>query len=149
MIEIKNKANCTGCTACASICPKNAIKMVANEEGFRYPVIDKEKCINCNLCSKVCPMLKQYNIDEKELKFYAAYNKNTKIKNESTSGGFVTALAEKIIDSNGVVYGAAFDKDFNVIHCGVKNKEDLSKFRSSKYVQSDLRNTYREVKENL
>ena len=56
MIEIKNKANCTGCTACASICPKNAIKMVANEEGFRYPVIDKEKCINFNLCSKVCPM---------------------------------------------------------------------------------------------
>ena len=88
MIEIKNKANCTGCTACASICPKNAIKMVANEEGFRYPVIDKEKCINCNLCSKVCPMLKQYNIDEKELKFYAAYNKNiSDITKELVYGG--------------------------------------------------------------
>lgn len=149
MIEIKDKSNCTGCTACASICPKNAIEMITDEEGFKYPIIDKEKCIGCNLCSKVCPMLKKYKKNNENLEFYAVYNRNEKIKNESTSGGFFTALAEKIIEDKGVVYGATFDENFNVIHCGVEKKEDLYKFRGSKYVQSDLGNTFKSIKELL
>lgn len=149
MVEIKDKANCTGCTACASICPKNAINMIADEEGFKYPVIDKEKCIECNLCSKICPMLKKYGNEGKKINFYAAYNKNKKIRNESTSGGFFSALAEKVIDQQGVVYGAIFDSNFNVVHCGIENKEELYKFRGSKYVQSDLGKVFIEIKEKL
>lgn len=149
MIEIENKADCTGCTACASVCPKDAIEMIKDEDGFKYPVVNKKKCIGCDLCVKVCPMLKKYENDDNKVQFYAAYNKNSDIKNESTSGGFFTALAEKIIERGGIVYGAAFDHDFNVIHCGAENKKDLAKFRSSKYVQSDLENIFREIKENI
>ena len=50
----KNKAECCGCTACASICPQSAITMKEDEEGFLYPIIDELKCVNCKMCIKVC-----------------------------------------------------------------------------------------------
>ena len=53
MINIKRKSECTGCSACKNICPKNAIEMVCDNEGFEYPIVDKNKCVNCNLCNKV------------------------------------------------------------------------------------------------
>lgn len=149
MIKIKNKSDCTGCTACANICPKNAIEMVVDEEGFKYPKINKDKCINCDLCSKICPMLKKGIQEDNSIKFYGVYNKNNEIKKNSTSGGFFTALAEKIIENKGIVYGAKFDENFDVIHCGVESKEELSYFRGSKYVQSDLKMIFRDVKDKL
>ena len=56
-IEILDKRNCCGCTSCAQKCPKNAIEMIEDKEGFLFPSINKEKCINCGLCIKTCPML--------------------------------------------------------------------------------------------
>lgn len=147
MIEINNKSECTGCTACACICPKNAIEMIADEEGFKYPVIDKKKCIDCNLCSKVCPMLKKYRNNENEIKCYAVYNKNEDIRKNSTSGGFFRALAENVIKNKGIVYGVKFDEKFNVIHYGTDKINELITFQGSKYVQSDLRMIFREIKE--
>ena len=129
MIDIKNKKDCSGCTACYNVCPTNAIEMVIDEEGFKYPKINKDKCIKCNLCSKICPMLKNKEDDTSNIKCYGAYNKNNDIKKNSTSGGFFSALAENIIDKNGVVYGAKFDKDFNVIHYGTDKIEKLQAFR--------------------
>ena len=55
MIEIKRKEDCTGCFACYNICPKKAINMAEDNEGFKYPVIDSKKCINCGLCTYICP----------------------------------------------------------------------------------------------
>ena len=57
MIEIKEKTDCCGCHACYNICHKNAIEMIEDEKGFKYPKINKEKCIECNLCIKVCPII--------------------------------------------------------------------------------------------
>ena len=149
MINIKNKQECCGCTACYNICPKNAIEMVVDEEGFKYPKIDKDKCIGCNLCSKVCPMLKKNSKIDNSIKCYGVYNKNENIKKNSTSGGFFTALAENIIDKKGIVYGAKFDENFDVVHCGVEDKEELAVLRGSKYVKSELGNTFTEIKEML
>ena len=149
MIEIKNKSECTGCTACACICPKNAIQMVVDEEGFKYPIIDDKKCIGCNLCSKVCPMLKKYEKNENNIRCYAVYNKNEKVKKNSTSGGFFSALAEYVIKNKGIVYGAKFDENFNVFHYGTENINELSDFRGSKYVQSDIKNIFCEIGDKL
>ncbi len=148
-IEITDKENCAGCTACKAICPKDAISMKEDNEGFLYPEIDKEKCTNCGLCKKICPIANPVKEDKKEQKAYLVNNKNEEIRSESTSGGAFTAIAEYVIDNNGVVFGATFDDKFNVHHTYVEKKEDLIKFRGSKYVQSALKDTFKEVKEFL
>ena len=58
LFEIKEQ--CCGCFACYSICPKNAISMVEDEEGFEYPVINNLECIRCKRCLDVCP-IRNYN----------------------------------------------------------------------------------------
>lgn len=148
-IEIKDKELCSGCTACKNICPKEAIEMVKDEEGFLYPKVNKEKCIKCGKCKKVCPVLNKKNRDKFKQKGYIFQYKDKEIRKQSTSGGAFTAIADYVIERNGVVFGAAFDENFNVIHQSAKNKKDLEKFRNSKYVQSDLKNTFKEVKELL
>lgn len=149
MIEITEKKKCCGCSACANICPKQCISMKKDEEGFLYPVVDKSKCINCGICEKICPIInkKIYSSEKKES--YAVFNKNDEIRKKSTSGGFFTALAEKIIDLDGYVFGVAFDQNFNIVHMKTNKKEELYKFRGSKYVQSFIGDTYKDVKKIL
>ena len=82
MLQIKQKHNCSGCSACSNICPKNCIEMKADEEGFLYPVIDEERCIKCGLCKRICPILNKSDKASKvaELpKTYACINKDEKI----------------------------------------------------------------------
>ncbi len=150
MIEILDKSKCCGCTACYNVCPKKCITMEADLEGFKYPVINKENCIDCGLCEKVCPCLKEYQ-DQGEPVAYVIQNNNQEVLRDSTSGGFFTPLAQYIIENNGVVYGAVFDENFNVIHkkCSQTNKNDICMFRGSKYVQSDLGTTFSDVKSCL
>lgn len=148
MIEIKEKSQCCGCTACSSICPKKAIVMKQDEEGFMYPIIDKSKCVNCGLCDKVCPV-KNVKEERFEQKAYIVNNKNDEIRKDSTSGGAFTPIAEYVLNRGGVVFGAAFDKNYNVVHTYVDNKESLTILRGSKYVQSFLGDTFKQVKDFL
>lgn len=148
MIDIKEKDQCCGCHACFNICPKNAITMQEDEKGFKYPVIDKEKCINCGLCEKVCPILNKKSVENNPIA-YACYNKNEEIRKNSSSGGIFTLLAENILEKQGVIFGASFDKEYNVQHTYIENKEELNKFRGSKYVQSSINYTYKQAKEFL
>ena len=145
MIDIIEKKQCCGCSACYNICPKQAITMEEDEKGFKYPIVDKEKCIDCKLCKKVCPIINNKKV-ENEPKAYACINKNDEIRKESSSGGIFTLLAEEIINMKGFVFGAVFDENFNVIHKYVKNKEQLKELRGSKYLQSDIKETYKEAK---
>ena len=149
LIDETNKKDCCGCTACASICPKNAITMKEDFEGFLYPVIDKDKCINCGLCDKTCP-IKNKNI--KKEKFEEAYTlrvKDKEILKSSTSGGFFTPIAEYIINIGGVVYGVGFDEKWNVCHKEAKTIEAIQEFKGSKYVQSDINGIFEKVEDNL
>lgn len=148
MIEIKDKTKCSGCHSCMNICPKNCITMKVDEEGFWYPKVDKEKCIECSLCEKRCSILNDMSI-ENNPQAYACYNKDEEIRKESSSGGIFTLLASYIIDNCGIVYGAAFNESFEVEHMGVMNKQDLSKLRGSKYVQSKLGDTYSKIRLQL
>lgn len=148
MIEIKEKINCCGCHACYNICPKDAITMQEDKKGFKYPVIDKEKCINCGLCETVCPIIKNKKIENKPMA-YAGYCKDNEIRKQSSSGGIFTLIASNIIKDGGVVYGAIFDKNFDVIHTRVEKIEELEKFRGSKYVQSTIGDTYKVAKRDL
>jgi len=148
MIEISNKKKCCGCYACYNICPERAIKMQEDDKGFKYPDVDKEKCIECGLCEKVCPIIVNKKVENKPIS-YACFCKDDNIRENSSSGGIFTILATEVIKDNGVVFGAGFDEDFNVRHIMVENLKDLGKLRGSKYVQSDIKGTYKKAKENL
>ena len=149
MIEIKDKKDCSGCNACYSICPKNAIKMEYDKYGFKYPIVDKSKCINCGLCDKICPILNKKEEKEKSILSYACYNKNSNERLNSSSGGIFILFAKEIIKRNGVVFGVTFDKNNKVIHDYAENENDLKKFTGSKYVQSDIGDSYRKAKNFL
>lgn len=145
---IQQKSDCCGCTACASICPRNAIRMVADDEGFLYPIVDEQKCISCDLCEKVCPEVNKPNI-KTNLAGYIVRNKDKDVLFNSSSGGFYTALCEWIISHNGIVYGAAFDSAFNVRHISATTIEQCVAFRGSKYVQSNLTEIFPKVRQDL
>lgn len=140
---------CTGCHACYSVCPKSAISMIPNSEGFLYPEIDSSKCIQCNLCSSVCPVINLQNKSDENTIAYALAIKDKTIRMESSSGGAFTSLAEQIITENGIVFGAKFDSNFQVIHGWTNNVEGLADFRGSKYLQSNIHNSYIECKDSL
>lgn len=151
MIEIKNKQDCCGCTACAAICPKNSIVMKEDEEGFLYPSVDKETCINCGACERICPIANPLKQLERTTEIYFLQSKNDIVREQSTSGGMFTSLAEYIIEKSGVVFGAAFQGSgsYHVMHKMACNKSQCQEFRGSKYVQSDINSTYRQAREFL
>lgn len=141
------QSECTGCGACFNICPVNAISMQPNSEGFLYPTIDENKCTNCGLCHKTCPIINpKYN--EKPSNCYAVMA-DTEIRLKSSSGGIFTLLANYILEHNGYVCGAAWNKDWNVEHIIINSKKDLHKLQCSKYVQSNTKNIYSEIKNLL
>ncbi|MBO4707555.1 MAG: Coenzyme F420 hydrogenase/dehydrogenase, beta subunit C-terminal domain [Elusimicrobiaceae bacterium] len=148
MIQIIGKEKCCGCGACVQICPKNAITMRADNEGFLYPVIDDKKCIKCGLCLKICPILNNQKQDFRP-KVYVAKNKNTEVLKKSSSGGMFSILADYVLEQNGVVFGAAFNKNWEVYHRFIDKKEDLNILRRSKYVQSNTLETFKETKKFL
>ena len=151
MIDIKSKQECCGCQACFNICPKNAIEMIEDNEGFKYPSINKEKCIKCGLCEKVCPYVNEYSKKQilNESIAYGGWNLNEEIRRISSSGGIFTAIAKYIIEKNGVVCGAIFDENLNVVHDIVDNLNDLKKMNGAKYVQSDMRDNLKKIKKYL
>lgn len=142
MIEIKDKHNCCGCAACVQRCPKQCISLEEDNEGFLYPIVNKSLCVNCHLCEKVCPVLNKQD-DTKPVIALAAINTDEEIRLKSSSGGIFTLLAEKIIANEGVIFGAAFNKNWEVHHEEGATIGDLCKFRGSKYVQSKIENSYK------
>lgn len=143
-----NKKECCGCTACMHICPLKCITMQEDEEGFLYPIVEKEKCIHCHQCEKVCP-IQNKSILNKKTETFVGYSKDEEIRKQSSSGGIFSVLAEWILQQNGVIFGAAFDEEFEVRHIAIETKEELSKLRGSKYVESRLENVYPEARQYL
>ncbi len=144
MIQLTFPKDCCGCSACAQRCPQQCIKMQEDKEGFLYPSINTDLCTNCRLCEKVCPSIVQAN-EHLPLKVYAAKNTNEKKRLQSSSGGVFTSLAEIIIKEKGVIFGACFDENWEVSHSYTDTLEGIEPYRRSKYVQSNIRNSYQQV----
>ena len=150
MKNICSFEKCTSCKACLNICPKDAIEFITNDLGQMVPSIDKQKCVNCGLCLKTCPANNPVDLNCIN-KCYAAWTRDDEDKICSSSGGIATAFAREIINNGGKVFGAAFSVD-DELKLEIKvadSAEELREFRGSKYVQSDVGYTYREVKECL
>lgn len=148
LAQLAPQARCTGCTACASVCAFEALEMRPDERGFLVPQIDESKCKNCGACAKVCPVLKA-RAPVAPRQVWIAKAKDAALRQTSASGGVFTILAHKILEDGGVVYGAGWDKGFTVSHQRATNASELEPLRGSKYVQSDVRGSFKAVKSDL
>lgn len=146
-ILFENKENCSGCSACYSICPKKAISMVEDEEGFLYPEVDYTKCINCNKCMEVCNFHKEN--DSLSLIDTFAIKASDEERKRSQSGGLFAVISEVILEAGGVVYGCVFNEKFEAVHERADTKLGRDLMRHSKYVQSNKLDTFCQVLEDL
>ncbi len=147
---VYSKELCCGCTTCYEICPKHAIEMKADEEGFLYPFINSDKCIKCGLCEKKCAF--NHSDDYKnmfDVQAYGVKHKLEEVRSASRSGGAFTVISDWVLENNGVVYGAAYNDEYRVVHKRADSKDDRNAFRGSKYVQSDLTNIFPMIKQDL
>ena len=147
-MKIENIENCTGCSACFSICPLNCVSMKPNQNGFLYPTIDNTNCVDCGKCVSVCPLSRTRHKIENRIS-YAAVNNDALMRENSSSGGIFGLLAKVIIQQRGVVFGASFDDSFIVKHGFIEKENDIPKLQGSKYVQTQMENSFRQVKQYL
>ena len=154
MIEIIDPKLCTGCGACVNICRQNIISLKEDKNGFYYPFVQKEGCIDCGLCEDVCPCKihtnkGQINSSVDYPKFYAGQLIKKEELFEVSSGGASWAIVESILEEKGVVYGARQRNVDIVEHVRAESIEEAKELRRSKYLQSDTKYTFREVKKDL
>lgn len=140
---------CTACTVCKNICPVGAITMTADKEGFLYPQINQEKCVMCGLCLKKCHAASQReNTIETSLAYYG-WHKDELIRQESSSGGVFSALAKKTTETGGLIIAAYFDANTKTVRHASSDNIEFSKFRKSKYVESEMGEVLSEIKTAL
>lgn len=149
MIKILSINNCTGCTACAAVCPKRCIEMKKDADGFMHPFVDSTQCIHCRLCEQRCPIINNHHSVTELPKAYAVISKDNQNRLSSSSGGFFSELCKEVICNHGFVYGATYNESFEVYHICVENEKDLSLIRGAKYSQSNLGNTFVDIKKKL
>ena len=149
MIKIARKMDCSGCGACSQACGKKCITMEPDQEGFLYPVVNTANCVECGACEKACPILNRVKHGSEPVASFVAFTKEADIRAASSSGGIFTALAQKVLDRNGVVFGAALVEDLSISHVKIESIDDLHRLRGSKYVQSNIGHTFQEAKSAL
>lgn len=140
--------NCTGCSACSFVCPQKCISIKKNLAGFYVSNVDALHCVNCGLCLKVCPQLNNIN-NRKPLEIYAFSRLDSDLINCSQSGGAFGAISSYCFDQKYFIYGVKLDKDFRVVHFLVRSKRDLFDAFGSKYVQSKIGDSFKDIKKHL
>ena len=141
MIEVVPKDKCCGCEACAQVCQTHCIKLRVDKEGFLFPEIDLQRCVRCNRCDATCPVL-QETLKSTPFAGYAYRSKDNELLKKTSSGGFFTAIAERVLTNGGVVFGAAFNAENEVEHTYVESFDELDSLRRSKYVQSRIGSSF-------
>lgn len=147
-MKLADALHCTGCGACVKVCPKGAVSMQNDNEGFPTPCINAELCVECSLCEKTCPAL---HMPETHpiLAAYAVQLNDRDALQASTSGGVFTALSREIFCQDGVVYGCVWDEQYNAVVRRAECEEEIKPMRGSKYVWSWAGDSYPEAKKDL
>jgi len=148
MMVINDKYNCCGCGACYQVCPQSCISMKYDDEGFFYPHTNTDLCTNCSLCELTCPTKNDVcNIHPQDT--FVSYSLIDNIRQKGSSGGLFQTIAEYVIRSGGIVFGARFDQNWNIIHDYTDTIKGITAFCGSKYLQSNTGNSYKQSKSFL
>ena len=143
-------SQCTGCSACAQICPKGCLEMKGDRNDFRYPeFVNADQCISCGRCTASCPVLNHENLRKGQPKAFAAMSLNSQIRADSSSGGIFSEIAEYVLSQKGIVFGAAYDEDYSVFHRSAESPEEIEGLRGAKYAESRLSDTFLAIGEEL
>ncbi len=145
MLDFIAQSACTGCGACAAVCPQGCISFFYDDEGFLYPEKGPE-CVNCGKCHSVCPIA---NYDASgNLSFpqfaVAARHRDKIIWAKSSSGGAFSAICKAYCNDGDAIFGARFD-GLDVVHDCIYHPDPIDDLMKSKYVQSDMRDSYHKV----
>lgn len=143
-MNINSLNSCSGCGACAYTCPKDAITIYLNNDGYYEHRIDNEKCVDCGRCLKVCSHNSSETNKRKkditiisETKTYKA-RAVKEIANKSSSGGIAYLLMQKGIVSGKKVVGVRYDNQSNkAVFDIAADLTSIEKFRGSKYIQAN------------
>lgn len=150
MIKIEEKERCCGCSVCAQVCPQQCIKMTVDDEGFYYPKVNESQCVKCGICDKTCPILNNAANQRESPLAFAAYNLDEQERLQSSSGGLFSLIARATLQAGGVVFGASMADDcYTVNHIRVETERELHLLQGSKYLQSDVKTTFRQAKIDL
>lgn len=141
-----DKNECCGCSACAVTCPRDALTMTFDAEGYYKPVLDVKKCVECGLCEKVCPSIHSKLLPITKERTYLAVAKDRKILAKSSSGGVGYLLARQALREGYTVCGVAYDAKDNVAkHVIIEHEEDLPEIQGSKYLKSSNQTAFQEI----
>lgn len=145
-IENIGRLNCSGCSLCSRVCPKSSITMAPDEEGFLIPRINHDTCIDCGLCYEKCPCNGEKPLEITNAVYYTSATKDKKDLLKSSSGGTFITLAKLIISQGGYVCGCVYNEHMEANHICSNDINEVTNMMGSKYVQSDIRSCYGEVK---
>ncbi len=141
--------SCMGCSSCAQACPRDAIEMNFNSEGFYNPFVNPDKCIRCLRCEKSCPILNPIQNNRIAPKAYVAWHKDSNVRYDSSSGGVFSSFAEVVLRQGGVIWGAGFDDKMVLAYQCVELGRSLSHIRRSKYIQAYVGDTFMQIQNQL
>ena len=153
MPKLPNLSDCCGCAACVDICPKEAISLREDKNGFINISLDKTKCVECGLCVKHCHIVNQSMLSwSNPLDTYpcAGWSTDEVLIKASASGAIFAQIAYNFLSQgNSFVYGASLQEDNSVHHIEVSDINDLHLLQNSKYQQSNTVGIYEKVKNRL
>lgn len=141
--------SCTGCSACYSVCNNGALVMKADSAGFWRPTINRDLCLNCGLCMKKCPVISPLSLVEDNEEFFALYAKNDEVRKKGSSGNAFGLGAMSVIESDGIVFGAALSSDCKTLKMSSSDEVGLERLQKSKYFEADMSNVVVQIKEAL
>ena len=147
---INGASGCFGCGACVAACPKSAIRMERDDDGFTYPRIDLTACVKCGRCRRVCPVnAERQTAEEGFPKFFSLRHRDAAVRRVSTSGGVFTAVSDAVLARGGAVAGAVMTAELRARHAVACDAAGRDAMRGSKYIQSDASAVFREVRHLL
>lgn len=148
VVPIKTEYSCSGCGACAAICPEKAISLRLDTAGFFTAHVEDTLCVSCGLCKKVCPLFSEERTEMSlyEVSLFALQSKNAETVKTCTSGGIAHELAALALEEGGCAVGAAYNTEKDLVeHRIVERQAELELLDGSKYLQSKTDTAFSEV----